>query len=108
MDNEHIKNYEWNNLICIVANLSDEEVFTRQQRHAVYLQLYKLLDFFDLRDHDEEKKQHFTTVVPKALSKEKFSEEAVVKYGEARPKGLGSFLAICIKTCNDEIALMSS
>lgn len=105
-DNEDIKDYEWNNLTCIVDNLSDEEIFTKQQRQAVFLQLYKLLEFFGLKD-SVKSDQHFTTIVPKALSKKKFSDETVVKFSKARPKGLESFLALCIKICNDEITSTS-
>jgi hypothetical protein len=107
-DNDDIKDYEWNNLTCIVDNLSDEDIFTKQQRHAVFLQLYKLLEFFGLKDQGKKSKRHFKTVVPQSLSKQKFSDEVVVKFGQAHPKGLDSFLALCIKICNDEIASISA
>jgi hypothetical protein len=107
-DNDDIKDYEWNNLTCIVDNLSDEDIFTKRQRHAVILQLHKLLDFFGLKEQGEKSKRHFKTAVPKSLSKQRFSDEVVVKFGEARPKGLDSFLALCIKICNDEVASISA
>lgn len=108
MDNEDIKDYEWVNLTCIVVNLSDQAIFTKQQRYAVVLQLHKLLEFFNLKDPNEKSKRYFRTVVPETLSKRKFSNETVAKFDNAYPKGLGLFLTSCIEVCNNEITSTSS
>jgi hypothetical protein len=107
-DNEDMKDYEWNNLTCTVDNLSDEEIFTKEQRHATFLQLYKFLEFFGLKDPEKKSDQRFIAVVPKTLSEQSFSSETVEKIAKARPKGLDLFLAFCIKICNEEIASMSN